>query len=251
MRISTASLVAGLLAGAITISAAPQTPAAPSPQRAPAVEKLPDGTFRLGSIHVDTAKREISVDGVVNGNVTTLEFVACTDGGLKAYESALTLHTTGVAFNTALLLIGLDPSHAKAPRMHFDPHPPEGDPVEIWVQWDDPAKRGMPADTKRMRIEQLLFDRRTNQTLPEGPWVYTGSSFVPDNHPDVPPHYAADLDGVLIGFVHSPSPVIENPRPGAVNAYGAVILNPKAGLAAGTPVVVTVKAVDRSPRETR
>jgi hypothetical protein len=52
----------------------------------------------------------------------------------------------------------------------------------------------------------------------------------------------ADIDGVLIGFVHSPAPVIENPRSGAVGAYGAVVMNTHIGLAGGTKLQVTVKA---------
>ena len=56
----------------------------------------------------------------------------------------------------------------------------------------------------------------------------------------------ADLDGVLIGFVHSPAPIIENPRAGAVNAYGSVTLNPKIGLTPGTEVTLTIRAVSQA-----
>ncbi len=53
--------------------------------------------------------------------------------------------------------------------------------------------------------------------------------------------FLADVDGVLIGFVHSPAPLIEraDPVPGP---YGAIRLNPSAGVAAGTAVTVTVRA---------
>ena len=44
--------------------------------------------FRIGEIKVDTTKREASVAGKVNP-VETLEFVANTQNGMKAYESAL------------------------------------------------------------------------------------------------------------------------------------------------------------------
>jgi hypothetical protein len=55
----------------------------------------------------------------------------------------------------------------------------------------------------------------------------------------------AELDGVLIGFVHSPAPIIENPRSGAVNGYGAVVLNTQLGLAPGAEVQLGVKALGR------
>jgi hypothetical protein len=141
-----------------------------------------------------------------------------------------------VTLNTALLLIGLDPAHARVPVRHFDPIPPKGDPLEIWVAWRTLA------GPKRARIEQLLFDRRTNKTVLEGPWVYTGSTFV------APGRYLADIDGVLIGFVHSPAPVIENPRAGAVDAYGDIIRNPNLDLPGGTAVTVTIKALSASDR---
>jgi hypothetical protein len=194
------------------------------------IQKLGENLFRIGQIRVDTAKREISVSGTANP-VTVLEFVANTRNGMKAYESALTLDTDAITFNTALVLIGLDKTHAKVPTRHFDPLAPEGDPVELWVEWARGAEHG------RVGAEQLLFDRKTGQTLPPGAWVYTGSFFLPDGR------YLAETDGVLIGFVHSPAPIIESPLGPGVGRYGAIILNPNLNLTAGTTVTLTVKAL--------
>jgi hypothetical protein len=52
----------------------------------------------------------------------------------------------------------------------------------------------------------------------------------------------AQLDGVLIGFVHSPAPIIENPGAGAVGAFGSLVLN-KELVAPGTDVTLIVKAL--------
>lgn len=208
-------------------TAAAAQPPAPAP---PKVERLSATRFRVGRIEVDRAKREISVPATVN-SATILEFVANTLGGFKAYESALTVQSNAITFNTALLLIGLDKARSKPPRWHFDPDPPQGDPVDIWVEWN--AAGGI----RRVRVEELLWDKRTSATLPPGPWVYTGSTFIPNGGP-----YAAEADGVLIGFVHSPAPVIENPRPGAVGAFGAVIFNEQLGLKPDTAVTLIVAA---------
>jgi hypothetical protein len=178
---------------------------------------------------VDVATREVAVTGHVN-DVQFLEWVANTTNGLKAYESAITADTDAITFNTALLLIGLDKAHARVPTQHFDPEPPRGDPVEIFVEFGEATKR------RRVRVEQLLLDKRTNTTLPEGPWVYTGSTLFPDGG------YMAQLDGVLIGFVHSPAPIIENPGAGAVGAFGSLVLN-KELVAPGTDVTLIVKAL--------
>ena len=202
-----------------------------APPKPPVVEKIGKDQIRIGQIMVDTAKREISVQGTVN-DVTVLEFVANTLGGLKAYESAVTLNTDGVTFNAALLLIGLDRANARVPTRHFDPEQPAGDPVELWIEWEGADKR-----PQRVRAEQLIFDRTTNETMAEGPWVYTGSSFHPDGR------YVADADGVLIGFVHSPAPVIEHQRGAGIDRYGSIILNPKLGLKGGTPITLRVKSL--------
>lgn len=198
-----------------------------------AVEKLSPSTYKVGSLIIDIAKREVSVPGVVN-DVVTLEFVANTKGGYKAYESALTLDTNGVNFNVAMLLIGLDVRRGRAAARQFDPTPPEGDPVEVLVEW---TANGRP---QRVRVERLLYDQRTQTTLPEGPWVYTGSTFVETGEGR---KYLADLDGVLIGFMHGPQAIIDNPRNHAVDGFGSLKLNPAIGLPPGTAVTLTVRAL--------
>ena len=216
----------------------PPAPDAP-PKKPPMVEKLGSSMFRVGRVTVNTASREVSVSGTVN-NVTLLEFVANTRGGFKAYESALTLDTDAVTYNAALMLVGLDKAHARVPTKHFDPSTPEGDPVEIWI--DIPPKGSRPT---RLVPEQLMFDKRQNREVPKGRWVYTGSTLFPDGR------YLADLDGVLIGFVHSPAPIIENAGGPGVARYGDIVLNPALELEPDTPVTLTVKALAASTPEKR
>jgi hypothetical protein len=209
------------------------------------VEKVGDQLYRIGSITVDAATRELSVPGTVN-RVTFLEWIANTPGGMKAYESAFTIEANAVPFNTALLLLGLDPANARVPKQHFDPIAPKGDPVEIWVEWNQfvpGSGQGAPGAARtgpkqRARVEQFLYDKVNKVSLPEGPWVYTGSTFVAGTN-----RYMADLDGVLIGFVHSPAPILENPRSGAVNRFGDVVFNESLGVRPGTPITLIVKAI--------
>jgi hypothetical protein len=216
----------------------PQTPKTtlrievPPPSEPSPVERLGPDRFRIGSINIDTAKKEVSVPGVVN-EVTTLEFLANTKGGFKAYESAIELDAHAINMNVALMLIGLDPTRSVLSKSHLDPVPPKGDPVEVWVEWND----GKP---HRIRGESIVYNEVTKQTLSEGPWVYTGSRFSKDRNA-----YLADLDGVMIGFVHSPSPLIESPRPLNPGEYGATRFNPNLGLKPGTAVTLIVKSLPR------
>lgn len=209
----------------------------PLPQAKAPVEKLGPNLFRLGQIRVDTAKREVSVRGFVNEGVERLEFVANTLNGAKAYESALTLETDAVSFNAALLMIGLDPARSKPAKFQFDPAPPEGDPVDITIEF-------MRPDTgiKRVRIDEILYDQRTKSTVPAGPWVYSGSTIIDTGFGK---RYLAELDGVLIGLMHGPQAVIDNPRNDAVNGFGSIVFNPHLGIPPGTVATLTVKALNR------
>jgi len=221
---SATTLLIAFLAGALP-SAVAQPPKPSEP-----VEKLGPSLFRVGRVHVDTASRQVSVAGRINP-VTTLEFIANTRGGFKAYESAITLDTDGVDFNIGLLLIGLDVSHSRVPKRHFDPTPPEGDRVSIVVEWNRGAER------VRVPVEQLMYDKVSQETVPTAAWVYTGSAILPDGR------YLANVDGVIIGFVHSPAPIIEHVAGAGVNRYGQIVLNPNLGLEPDTPVTLTVQAL--------
>lgn len=218
---------------AAVLNPPPPPPPEPEPPTAAPAERLGPNLFRVGTIRVDTAKREIIVRGTAN-EPHVLEFIAVTKGGLKGYESALELDTNAISFNLALILIGLDREHAVHPRFHFDPIPPKGDQVEIWVEWDEHGA------TRRVRAEQLVYNETNKRTLAEGPWVYTGSVFIEERR-----IYMADMDGALIGFVHTPSPILENPAP-VMGPYGANRLNPALNLPTGTAVTVTIKALTPS-----
>jgi hypothetical protein len=231
-------MLAPLLLVVVGLLASLQIPTSDPVPRA-AVQKLGPDLYQIGpNIRVDTAKREVSVAGRLNQGVEIVEFVANTMNGAKAYESALTLHTDAISFNAALLLIGLDPARGKPSKRQFDPEAPSGDPVDIIVEARLPSPR-------QFKIEELLFDNRTKTTLPAGPWVYTGSTMIQTGFG---PKYFAELDGVLIGLMHGPQAIIDNPRNDAVNGYGSIVLNPKLGVASGSPVTLTVKALNTTAK---
>lgn len=195
------------------------------------MEKLSDSRLRIGAVSVDLARREVSVKGTVN-DVPLLEFLVNTKGGYKSYESAVEAECNAIDFNLGLMLIGLDRARTTSrPRFHFDPVPPQGDPVEIWVSWE----AGGPE--RRVRAEELIYDEAAKKALATGTWVYTGSQFITRSRA-----FMADAEGVLIGFVHTPAPLIERMEP-VPGAFGAVKLNPTLGLVPGMAVTVTVRAL--------
>ena len=87
-----------------------------------------------------------------------------------------------------------------------------------------------------------MYDEQKKETLSGGTWIYTGSAFKQDGR------YLADDGGVIVGFVHDPASIIEYAGKGALNRYGAIVPNPTLGLAPGTPIVLTVKALSPTKR---
>jgi len=202
---------------------------------APRIQRISPTVVGIGNLRVHTDTKELRAPGSIN-QVSTLEFVANTPRGLKEYESAITIDSTAVGFNTALLLLGLDPARARVPDRHLDPVPPKGDAVELYVEWRTPA------GTRRVKAEELVWNGTTQTTMAEGHWVYTGSR-VTDGQ------LLADADGVLIGFVHSPAPLIENSGPIPAKSYGELILNPKLALLAGMPVTLIVRVLNSTTKK--
>jgi hypothetical protein len=207
------------------------TPTKPAP-----IEKVGATQYRLGKVRVDTTKLEVSVSGKVNPSVMTLEFIANTQDGWRAYESAVSLDTDAITFNAALLLIGLDGSHVKGtPKFHFDPTAVTGDVVTISLECPG-------GECARMPAERLMFDKQKNEAVSGGRWIYTGSSFVPDGR------FSADIGAVLIGFVHDPATVIEYSSGAGLGSYGQIVMNPNLGIPEGTAISLTVKAAPQASR---
>jgi hypothetical protein len=202
-------------------------PAAPPPS----VEKLGPNLFRIGQVHVNTTTREVSAAGSVN-TAPIVEFAVNSKGGMKAYESALTLDTDAVSFNAALVLVGLDRKNAKIAHSHFDPAQVAGDPVDVTVEWKTTDGR-----MERMPLNRLIFDKATTQPVADNKWVYTGSTFWADGR------YGAAEEGVLIGFAHTPNSIIESAGGVGLGRYGSIVINPGLGLTPGMAVTMTVKAL--------
>jgi hypothetical protein len=205
---------------------------APEPPK-PVAERLEDGKVRVEGILIDPAKRELRIGGFRN-SATVLEYVANARKGPKAYESALELDASATAFNVAMILLGMDPTRSRPSRHKFDPELPMGDPVEILVEW-----KTQGGETLQVRAEELVWNAQTERTLEEGKWVYTGSAFHPGGE------YMAEVDGVLIGFMHCPESIVDSPRPLEAQ-YGQYQFNPglsQRGLEPGREVWVTVRAI--------
>ena len=205
-------------------------PIAEKPQ-IPYAEALGKGRFRIGKITVDSIKKEVLVPGRMNMREEVIEFIASIKGGFKLYESLLEMDANAYEFNLALILVGLDQKKGKASKYHFDPNPPEGDPVEIWLEWTEGGKK------KMIRAEDMVFNKSRKTTMPHSPWVYTGSTIMEDGT------FMAQMDGVLIGFVHDPAAIIDSTSNFGLTEYGMLVVNKDIVPPVGTSVQLRVKSL--------
>jgi hypothetical protein len=193
----------------------------------PAIEDLGGQRYRLGNIIIHKDKGYFDVTGKVVRIEQPLEFLAVAKGGYKAYESLFELNANAVDFNVACILIGLDKEKGKAPEMHFDSNPSQGDAVTISVIIGSGDKM------KTYTAAEMLVEG--SRVVKNNDWTFTGSSFSPDGQ------YMAEMDGTLIGFVHDPSSIIEHHLGVGLNKYGAVGANRNITPPVGTAITLRVE----------
>ena len=198
----------------------------------PVVKNLGNGRLQIGNIIIDEIKNEVIVPGRLNMLEGPIEFIASTKGGMKLYETVLEMETDAMSFNLSMILLGLDPKKGKPAAYHFDPVPPQGDIVEISLQWDTEDGK------KSIQIQEIIHDMNTGKTLPVDQWVYTGSLFLDDGR------YLAEEAGVLIGFVHDPASIIESSYSGKFPAYGTYVVNKNHSLSVGTEIQMVIKPIE-------
>lgn len=209
-------------------------PVAPQPESAtseagaatrPLAERMDDRRYRVGSAVVDLASRTVTVRGRVNMEEGLIELLACGPAG-KTHESVLVLEVEAIHLQTALLLLGLE--KGTGVKYQGDPASPTGDPVEVWVEWEESGTH------RRHRGEDLVRNVRTGTPMEHTPWVFVGSRFLYGT-------FAAEVDQSYVTTYHDPNTILDNPLPtgGDDEVYGvnSDLVPPK-----GTAVVVTFHA---------
>ena len=135
--------------------------------------------------------------------------------------------------HVALILLGLEPKGGL--KFQGDPAPPEGDPVESWVQWQEPD------GLKKVRIEQLVYNARDKRAMEFTNWIFTGSVMYKDR-------YLAAVEKSLIATYHDPIAIINNPLPGGADDT-VYEVNAEVVPQVGTPITMIIKAVGKETEE--
>lgn len=195
---------------------------------APKVRKISATKYQIGSVILESEKREIYLSGKINMQKGMIELLACAPGG-KTHESVLVLDVIPHDLQVSLLLLGLE-FHGDL-EYQGDPRQPKGDSVEIWVKWKNGNKERL------VRGEDLVYDLESKNTMKRTLWVFTGSRVV-DNV------FQADVEKSLITTYHDPFTILDNPliAGGDDEVYQ---VNEKLVPPKGTPIEVILKAISK------
>ena len=157
--------------------------------------RIGPGVYGIGNVTLYNATRTLTIPGRVNRQSGSIKLLACAPEG-KTHESLLILDVDPIHLHNALLL--LDLRYGRNLRFLGDPKPPEGDPVELYVEWEDEE------ETIRHRAEDLVLDIVNMRTMPHTHWAFAGSRVMEGR-------FAASEDGTLITTYNDPNTILANP----------------------------------------
>jgi hypothetical protein len=168
-----------------------------------AIALLTPGADAAPGIVIDKGKRTVAIDAKVAPRkindpaykeIYPIEVVACWafPKGKKAHETVVTIEVKPSAVHKALVELGLKPG---APVLGESKDSPRGPEVNVYVE-----VTGSDGETRRIPIEKILLDRKTNKPMPKLQWRFTGSVMKqPDPNVDKK-EYGADLTGTLLSI---------------------------------------------------
>jgi hypothetical protein len=202
-----------LLALSVAICSPPSSaqPAPPAAPRIGEMKPLGNDRFQIGRIVVDKRAGRFTVPGRVLNLGKPLEYLATSPGGAKAYETLVEVDASGSEFNLGCILLGLERPADPPAFQRYSRAPLAGPRAAVYIAWSDGGKR------RKVPAEEALHNPQTGAKPGAIEWVYVGS---PASRPGGP--FAADVTGVLIGFVHDPTSVIESVGGIGIGAYGSV-----------------------------
>ena len=167
------------------------------------LKKINKNTYQLNDIEIKTKARTVSFPCKINMDHGLIEVALCTSQG-KTHESLLITGVTPVEFQTALLLLGLDPvNEVPKDTTLSDPLSPYnsietiGDSVIIYIETEFDGK------TKRKRIAELIKDESKNGVLKSSTWLFRGAVTHKSGHVIIDP------ETTMIATYHDPLALME------------------------------------------
>ncbi len=161
------------------------------------IVQISSGVYRVGEVIVDKNERKIVIEGEVNLASGLIEYLLATRG-YKDHETVLVTDAEPIHLQIALILLGLE--YGQNIEYEGEGEVPAGDPLEIWVEWNDGEK------VRRVKGEDLVYDLIAEGVMEHTNWVFLGSQIINGV-------FMAELEGALISTYYAPNAIIDNPLP--------------------------------------
>jgi len=197
--------------------------------------KISNDVYMLKDMEINTSSRTVTIPCTINMAAGLIEVVLCRPEG-KTHESLLTTKISPLEFQTALLLLGLDPVNelpddpSKADSLSpYQSIETPGDSVVMFIELEKNGK------LVRFPAESLIQDERTQSQINHTTWLFKGavthrSGFV-----------IVDPNVTMISTYYDPIALMELNSSGKYNDE-LFYVNEAAGLTKGQPVKLIIQA---------
>jgi hypothetical protein len=200
------------------------------------LKKIDKNTYQLKDITIKTDEKTISFPCTINMASGLIEVALCTSMG-KTHESLLLTGISPIEFQTALMLLGLDPvnelpedSTLADPLSNFLTIETPGDSVIIFVEAEFAGK------IKRVRIEDLIKDESGDGTLKPSTWLFRGAVTHRSGHVIIDP------ETTMIATYHDPLALMELNSESKFNDE-LYYVNDALKLTVGQDVLIIIQAI--------
>ena len=197
----------------------------------------------LRGLIADKSKQrvEVMVESTSLNQNASCEFLLISEASDHAYEALLVSFAKPSDIHRALQFLGTQPG---AP---FDP-----ELLRFWAKGEPFALTIFRTNEPPQSLENLLWDRRTGQPLPEIAFLFTGSKLAPSLQDPKAKVYAADeyQPKAVVSLFNSSESVLEVPGSAAKEAvYQNTILNPAKRLPPGALLTLVIEPVNKDGRK--
>lgn len=145
------------------------------------IQKKGENVYVLKDIVIDTDNRTVSFPCTVNMSSGLIEVVLCRPEG-KVHESLLTTQVTPLEFQTALLLLGLNPVNEiqenqpeSEKRTPYKTSETPGDSVIVFLETE---KDG---EAVKKRIGNYIYNEQKKSVLEPSTWLFRGAVTMVDD----------------------------------------------------------------------
>lgn len=174
----------------------------------PAVERLDETRFRVGTVVLDHKTREIRFPATVNMTQGLLEYILVRPYG-KVHESLLVTDSSAIDINLAFTLLRYQPS----PELYALPNKKGGlsgkypqvpaatkaaARISMKIEWDDAGT------TRTVPVHEWIQHAAKETMMPQTPWVYGGSVVEKGR-------FAAEITGDIVAIFTSSASLVNYP----------------------------------------